>query len=354
MRASRGAKGAGLALVALAAACAGSGPQIHVEIRDLTTVRDTETCPRGECSPTEQLTVLGTVAAVRDSAEVASSGVVILKFERAAGGDPTVPGRLRTNYLPVLLQDGRGAFKFPDEPRPLDADWTREQLILVPLGVFSVRPLAGIDFAVRHAAPGESARWRVHAAATANAFLALFRVQEPPDRERRWVPAQAIAAAVVANGKGDLMNVSSGRWGILGLGGPPPEGSAFTFLGAIPIVGTPELRVQNERVDSSLDAEPDAIMYRPRADALLVGDSLLRLRPALAFFTQRQTAGGRPGYDTSAFYVEALMLHGGAALNRLIGDGRPKNERWPAPRYAINPVGIIPLIPVSGRPAGPW
>src|SRR5436309_527701 len=289
MRASRGAKGASLALVALAAACTGSGPQIHVEIHDLTTVRDTVTCPRDECSPTEQLTVLGTVAAVRDSAEVASSGVVILKFERAAGGDPTTPGRLRTNYLPVLLQDGRGAFKFSDAPRLLDADWTREQLILVPLG--------GIDFAVRHAAPGESARWRVHAAATAHAFLALFRVQEPPDRERRWVPAQAIAAAVVANGTGDLVDVSSGRWGILGLGGPPPEGSAFTFLGAIPIVGTPELRVQNERVDSSLDAESDAIVYRPRADALLVGDSLHRLRPALAFFTQRQTAGGRPGSD---------------------------------------------------------
>jgi len=350
MRASRGAKGAGLALVALAAACAGSGPQIHVEIHDLTTVRDTGTCPRDECSPTEQLTVLGTVVAVRDSAEVASSGVVILKFERAAGGDPTVRQRLKTNYLPVLLQDGRGAFKFSDEPRPLDADWTREQLILVPLGVFSVRPLAGIDFAVRHAAPGEFARWRVHAAATANAFLALFRVQEPPDRERRWVPAQPIAAAVVANGTGDLVSLVGGRWGLLGLGFPPPEGSVFTFLGAIPIVGTPELRVQNARVDSSLDAEPDTIVYRPRADALLVGDSL----PALAFFTQRQTAGGRPGSDTSAYYVEALMLHGYAALNRLIGDERPKNERWPAPRYAINPVGIISLIPVSGRPAGPW
>ena len=339
-----------IALVALAAACAGSGPQIHVEIRDLTTVRDTVTCPRDACSPTEQLTVLGTVAVVRDSAEVAGSGVVILKFERAAGGDPTTPARLRTTYLPVLLQDGRGAFKFPDEPRPLDADWTREQLILVPLGVFSVRPLAGIDVAVRHAAPGESARWRVHAAATANTFLALFRVQEPPDRERRWVPAQAIAAAVVANGTGDLVDVSSGRWGILGLGGPPPEGSAFTLLGAIPIVGTPELRVQHERVDSSPNAENDATVYRPRADALLVGDSL----PALAFFTQRQTAGGRPGSDTTAYYVEALLLHGDAALNRLIGDERPKNERWPAPRYAITPVGIIPLIPVSGRPAGPW
>jgi len=346
MLASCGAKGAGLALVA---ACAGSGPQIHVEIHDLTTVRDTSTCPRDECSPTEQLTVLGTVVAVRDSAEVASSGVVILKFERAAGGDPTTPARLRTNYLPVLLQDGRGAFKFSDEPRLLDAD-SREQLILVPLGVFSVRPLAGIDFAVRHAAPGEFARWRVHAAATANAFLALFRVEEPPDRERRWVPAQPIAAAVVANGTGDLVSLVGGRWGLLGLGFPPPEGSAFTFLGAIPIVGTPDLRVQNERVDSSLDAEPDTIVYRPRADALLVGDSL----PALAFFTQRQTAGGRPGSDTSAYYVEALMLHGYAALNRLIGDERSKNERWLAPRYAINPVGIIPLIPVSGRPAGPW
>ena len=342
MRASRGAKGAGLALVA---ACAGSGPQIHVEIRDLTTVRDTSTCRRDECVPTEQLTVLGTVATVRDSAEVASSGVVILQFERAAGGDPTTPARLRTNYLPVLLQDGRGAFKFSDEPRLVDADWTREQLILVPLGVFSVRPLAGIDFAVRHAAPGEDARWRVHAAATANAFLALFRVQEPPERERRWVPAQAIAAAVVANGKGDPVDVSSGRYGILGIGFPPPEGSAFTFLGAVPIVGTPELRVQNERVDSSLDAEPDTIVYRPRADALLVGDSL----PALAFFTQRQTAGGRPGSDTSAYYVEALMLHGYAALNRLIGDERPKNERWPTPRYAINPVGIITGLRPPGR-----
>ncbi len=48
------------------------------------------------------------------------------------------------------------------------------------------------------------------------------------------------------------------------------------------------------------------------------------------------------------------MLHGYAALNRLIGDERPKNERWPAPRYAIDPVGIISLIPVTGRPAGPW
>src|SRR3989442_14519921 len=145
MRASRGAKGAGLALVALAAACTGSGPQIHVEIRELTTVRDTVTCPRDECLPTEQLTVLGTVAAVHDSAAVASSGVVILKFERAAGGDPTTQARLRANYLPVLLQDGRGAFKFSDKPRPLHADWTREQLILVPLGVFSVRPPAGIE-----------------------------------------------------------------------------------------------------------------------------------------------------------------------------------------------------------------
>src|SRR5437879_6203265 len=122
--------------------------------------------------------------------------------------------------------------------------------LVVPLGVFSVRPLAGIDFAVRHAAPGEFARWRVHAAATANAFLALFRVQEPPDRERRWVPAQPIAAAVVAHGTGDLVSLVGGRWGLLGLGFPPPERSAFTFIGGVRIVGTPELRVQNEQSES--------------------------------------------------------------------------------------------------------
>lgn len=90
------------------------------------------------------------------------------------------------------------------------------------------------------------------------------------------------------------------------------------------------------------------ISYAHKATVVLTGDSALVHRPYYVLFSIRRLSGGDPATPRGAGDISTTFVENGVGDFFSSGGYRGSDEKWDAEAIELTPVGIFPVIPISG------